>query len=391
LSAAVPEAEAAAVPAVGAGLAGFLLGSAGMFAVMYSTQAILPELTRDFGVSPSRAGLTISVVVLALAAGAFAWGPLSDTIGRKRSLVLASSLVVPPTIAAALAPTFETLLVFRGLQGLCLPGLLTVGVPYVAEAFTPRIGGRAMGYYVSSLIAGGLIGRVGVALLTAAVGWRWAIGGLAVLPLASSVVLQRSLPDLPRPARGGGLGLLRQLTNRRLLQSAAVGSAFFFTFVGTFSFVTYRLAEPPFGYGTAAGSAIFGLWLLGGVTPGVGRLVDRFGWRRVGAGALALCAGGLLLTLPATIEPLVLGLAAVTVANFAGVTSAQLGVTTATEIDRGAASAIYFSLYYSSGALGGYLPGLAWEAWGWTGVTCLGLCALALAALALVSTRIGRG
>src|SRR5699024_1063126 len=40
-------------------LAGFMLGAAGMFATMYSTQAILPELSRDFDVSPSRAGLTI--------------------------------------------------------------------------------------------------------------------------------------------------------------------------------------------------------------------------------------------------------------------------------------------------------------------------------------------
>ena len=32
-----------------AALAGFLMGAAGMFAVMYSTQAILPELSRDFG------------------------------------------------------------------------------------------------------------------------------------------------------------------------------------------------------------------------------------------------------------------------------------------------------------------------------------------------------
>jgi len=44
-------------------MAGFLLGSAGMFATMYSTQAILPELGRDFHVGPAKAGLTISAVV----------------------------------------------------------------------------------------------------------------------------------------------------------------------------------------------------------------------------------------------------------------------------------------------------------------------------------------
>src|SRR5207244_11024555 len=73
----------------GAGLAGFLIGTAGMFAVMYSTQAILPVLSRDLHVTPARAGLTVSVVVIALAAGAGVWGAISGRIGRKRSFVLA--------------------------------------------------------------------------------------------------------------------------------------------------------------------------------------------------------------------------------------------------------------------------------------------------------------
>ena len=168
-----------------------------MFATMYSTQAILPELSRDFDVSPSRAGLTISFVVLAVAVGGFVWGPVSDRIGRPRSIRLASLLLVPPTIGVALAPTFEALLVCRTLQGLCMPGLLTVGVPYVAEAFVPRIGARAMGFYVSALVVGGLIGRLGVALASAVVGWRVAIGVLALLPP------RRRDRDAERPARAG--------------------------------------------------------------------------------------------------------------------------------------------------------------------------------------------
>ena len=171
-------------------LAGFMLGAAGMFATMYSTQAILPELSRDFGVSPSRAGLSISVVVLAVAIGGFVWGPVSDRIGRPRAIRTASLLLVPPTIGVALAPGFEALLVFRALQGLCMPGLLAVGAPYVVEAFVPRIGARAMGYYVSALVAGGLVGRLGVALASAVVGWRVAIGALAVLPLAAAIAMR---------------------------------------------------------------------------------------------------------------------------------------------------------------------------------------------------------
>ena len=366
-------------------MSGFLLGAAGMFAVTYSTQAILPQLGRAFHVSPSESGLTISIVILALACGAWIWGPLSDRYGRKRSIVLASSLLVAPTIGAALAPNFETLLAFRALQGLCMPGLLTAGVPYITEVFAPRIGGRAMGSYVTALVAGGLIGRVGVALIAAVLGWRWGIGLLAVLPLAAAVVMRRTLVDLPAIVTDGGRwsGVRRQLRNRRLLQATAAGSAYYFTFVGTFSYVVFRLERPPFSFGPAAGSAVFALWLLGIFGPAFGALADRIGWRKLAFVALAVAAAGLAITLPARLPTLVFGLALVTVANWAGVTAAQLGVAEASNVDRGTASALYFSLYYLIGSLGGYLPGLAWERFHWEGVVATGWVALAVATAAL--------
>jgi MFS transporter, YNFM family, putative membrane transport protein len=366
-------------------MGGFLLGAAGMFAVTYSTQAILPQLGRAFHVSPAQAGLTISVVVLALACGSWIWGPFSDRYGRKRSIVLASTLVVAPTIGAALAPSFAFLLAFRALQGLCMPGLLTAGVPYITEVFAPRIGGKAMGYYVTALVAGGLIGRIGVALLAAAVGWRFGIGLLAILPLTAAFVMRRTLLDVPvAPVDGRRRdGLRRQLHNRALLQATAAGSAFFFTFVGTFSYVVYRLEQPPFRFGPAAGSLVFALWFLGVLGPALGRLADRIGWRRLAFCALALAAAGLGLTLPAWLPSLVIGLAFVTLANWSGVTAAQLGVAAASDVDRGTASAVYFSLYYLTGAVGGYVPGLAWERYRWTGVALTGWVALALAAMVL--------
>ena len=372
-----------------AGMAGFLLGSAGMFATLYSTQAILPELGRSFHVGPARAGLTVSAVVVAIAVGVWVWGPRSDRIGRRRSLLLASAALVPPTVAAGLAPTFEVLLACRALQGLCMPGLLVVGVPYVMEAFGPWLGGLAMGVYVSSLVLGGLIGRVGVALVASAVGWRWAVGGVAVFPAAAFLVMRRWLPDVGAPARSGlrGGGLGAQLRNRQLLRIAAAGGALFFNFVGVFSYVTFRLEQPPFGFGTGAGALIFLLWLLGVIGPWAGKLVDRIGWRNTALAAVGCAVTGVLLSIPAWLPTLAFGLALLTVSMFVAATALQLGVTMSTDVDRGAASAVYFSIYYASAALGAYLPGLAWQAWRWNGIVAVGLAAATLAGFALLSSR----
>jgi MFS transporter, YNFM family, putative membrane transport protein len=367
-------------------MASFMLGAAGMFAVTYSTQAILPAIGSTFRVSPSHAGLTVSLVVLGLAVGAPFWGTFSDRLGRKRSIVLASLLLVPPTVGTAVAPSLGALLAFRVAQGLCMPGLLTAGIPYVTEAFAPRIGGRAMGYYVTSLVAGGLVGRVGVALLASAVGWRTAIGLLAGLPLAAAALMQHTLLDLPGSTAPGGLrGLGSQLRNRALLQATIVGGAFFFVFVGTFSYVVYRLEQPPFDLGTAAGSLVFLLWVLGALAPAIGRLSDRVGWQRLALAALGLSAAGLALSLPRLLPTLVAGLALVTLANFGGVTAAQLGVSAAADRERGAATAVYFTLYYLAGSAGGYLPGLAWERFAWPGVAATGVAALVLATAVLTA------
>ena len=367
-----------------------MLGAAGMFATMYSTQAILPELSRDFDVSPSRAGLSISVVVLAVAVGGFAWGPVSDRIGRPRAIRLASVLLVPPTIGVALAPGFEALLVCRTLQGLCMPGLLTVGAPYVVEAFVPRIGARAMGYYVSALVVGGLVGqarRRPRERASSAGASRSARSPL--LPLAAAIAMRSGLPEPALPRAGGGIA--QHLANVRLIGVSIGAGALFFTFVGD-----VHLRHLP-----ARGATV--LVLGRRLEPRLPALADGRGRTAGGPRSPTGSAGVASLSSPSRsrlpgscsrcsnlLPLLVLGLACVAAAMFAGVTATQLGVSDVARVDRGAATALYFGVYYGCGALGAYLPGLAWQAWGWVGVASVGLVALGFATAGIVVAGEGR-
>ena len=370
-------------------MAPFLVAASAMFAVMYSTQAILPDLAREFDVSPSQAGLSISVVIGALAVGAWFWGPLSDRIGRRASLVLASGAIVLPTLLVALAPSFGSLLALRALQGLCMPGLITVGVPYVTEAYAPELGSRAMGFYIAALVAGGLVGRVGVGLLTAATGWRLALGLLTLLPLASTLLMRRGLPpEPPGDRRTTPLSLReagRVLRSPALIAATLAGSALFFAFMGTFSFIDFRLEREPFSLSPGVTALVFLVWVMGAAGPLAGRETDRRGWRVVVLAGLALAATGIALSLLDVLVLALAGLALVTLGNFSGVTAAQVGVAQSTARDRGLASALYFSTYYVAGALGSYLPGRAFEAWEWPGVAACALGAYAVGACAVLA------
>jgi YNFM family putative membrane transporter len=64
-----------------ASLALFLAGLA-VFALIYTPQPLLPELSRKFGVSPAGAALSVGLTTLGLAVGLLVGGPVSERVGR---------------------------------------------------------------------------------------------------------------------------------------------------------------------------------------------------------------------------------------------------------------------------------------------------------------------
>ncbi|MFC6345348.1 MFS transporter, partial [Nocardioides hankookensis] len=96
------------------------------FALLYSTQALLPELAADFGVSTSASTLTLSLTTLGLGFALLVAGPTSELVGRTRLIhgsLIASALVA---LASAVAPTWSSMLVLRCLEGVALAGLPAV-------------------------------------------------------------------------------------------------------------------------------------------------------------------------------------------------------------------------------------------------------------------------
>src|SRR5215469_14291170 len=166
-----------------------------IFANMYTTQAILPVLGQDFHVSAPAAGLTVSLLVLAVAIGSLFYGPLSDRVGRKPVMVGISFLVIVPTLLCGLAPNFSVLVVLRSMQGLLMPGLTSVAIPYVNEEFAGSGRGLAMGVYVSGLTLGGLFARVGSAALAGIYSWRVALLVFTIPTFIAALAMWRLLPD----------------------------------------------------------------------------------------------------------------------------------------------------------------------------------------------------
>ena len=146
------------------------------FTLLYSTQALLPDLRRDFDVSTGASTLSVSLAMFGIGAGLLIAGPLSDVVGRTRLIHLSLGASVVIGFASALAPTWEALLTLRFADGFALAGLPAVATAYLREELHPSSQGRAAGLYVGGTAFGGMSGRL-VSGFGAELGggWRWGI------------------------------------------------------------------------------------------------------------------------------------------------------------------------------------------------------------------------
>ncbi|ACL25616.1 MFS transporter [Chloroflexus aggregans] len=358
-----------------------------VFSDMYLTQPILPQLSAEYGIAPATAGLSVSVVVLMIALGSLAVGPLSDRWGRWPVMVGSVLVLSLPTLLCALAPSFGMLLVGRALQGLCIPGLTAVAVAYLGDRLPTAELGRAVGSWIAANVAGGLSGRVVGGLISDSWGWRASFIVFAGLTLAAGFGLWLRLPR-DRPVAGGGWGqaywaMVMHLADRHLRSAYLIAGSLFFGFLGIFTYLPYYLSAPPFTLPSAIVALAYVSYLAGViVSPWAGVLSARYARSRLITIGLLIAMGGIGLTLFPHLPLIALGLWTLCSGMFIAQGVAPALVNQLAQHAKGAASALYLVAYYLGGTLGGVIPGLGWQIAGWPGVTIICLSALALALVA---------
>lgn len=78
----------------------------------------LPIMPHELNTNASLIQMTIGIMTFGIAIGQLIGGPLSDSFGRKKPLIIGNFLCVISSILCAYAPNIEVLLIARFLQGL---------------------------------------------------------------------------------------------------------------------------------------------------------------------------------------------------------------------------------------------------------------------------------
>lgn len=76
----------------------------------------LPTIARDLHVSPGAAQYTLAVFMIGAALGQIAYGPITDTFGRKKPLLVGLCIYTIGAVICALAPSITVLIAGRFLQ-----------------------------------------------------------------------------------------------------------------------------------------------------------------------------------------------------------------------------------------------------------------------------------
>jgi predicted MFS family arabinose efflux permease len=333
--------------------------------------------------------LTVTIPSLGVALSAPFAGTLADRIGRRPVIVWSAFLLSFAALATATSATLGQLLFWRFWQGVFTPGVFAVTVAYINDEWRDVGTGRTVAAYISGTVFGGFCCRIISGLVASHAPWQYSFLTLGCLNLLVAIAVWTWLPPATRPHEPhSGVALpravLSHLRNRQLLASYLVGFGVLFSLVGTFTYVTFYLAAPPFGLRAGALGSIFFVYLAGVViTPLSGRAIDRFGHRAALAVAIVISSTGVALTVSHSLAMVVTGLAVCCSGVFIAQASASAFVGTAAKQNHALAIGLYSSFYYLGGSTGAAAPAPFYSWGGWP--ACAGFIAAVQAATVLVA------
>jgi len=201
-----------------------------------------------------------SYLLTATITGVF-YGKLSDIYGRRLMLLFGVSVFLLGSFLSALSWSMESLILFRGIQGVGAGAIFPISLAIIGDLFTPRERGRYQGLFGAVFGVASIIGPLLGGWLTDNLSWHWIF--LVNLPIGAVTlyIIYRYLPSVhgEQPTRDldylGGLVfavgvvfLLLGLTNKQTADWTDVSVGGFLLIAAAltpvFLFIESRVAEP---------------------------------------------------------------------------------------------------------------------------------------------------
>lgn len=359
-----------------------------VFANLHLLQPLLPQLSRQFGLTAIQTNWAFTVGTLGLGLSLLVYAALSDAWGRKRLLLLTLIGMTLSTIALTQVQSFQQLLFWRAIQGICLGGLPAIAIAYMGEEYSKPALVAAIGVYISANSLGGISGRILAGALADLGHWQWVFWPMAIAGALSCLFIWRYLPDShrfetrPFRLRRALKDNLAHLRQPLLLLTFLVGGLNFFIFLNQYTYMAFVLAEPPFSLSSFWIGLLFITYLTGTLGSALSGKVAMAMAPPVGmAVGVVILMLGTLLTLSDSLLFIVAGFFINAFGFFLCHSLASSWVNHCASHAKASASALYLVFYYVGASTGGLYLQPFWQWLGWQGVVIASLIMYSLTLL----------
>jgi putative MFS transporter len=159
--------------------------------------SVLPALVPLWKLTPPQIGLLISAGFLGQLFGALFFGWVAERYGRMTGMIWSIATFAIMSFVCAFAWDYNSLLVFRLIQGFGLGGEVPIAAVYVSELAKSNIRGRFVMLYELIFPVGIVAASLAGVWIVPHLGWEYMfiVGGL---PAILVLFLRRVLPESPR-------------------------------------------------------------------------------------------------------------------------------------------------------------------------------------------------
>ena len=285
-----------------------LLSAVGPFAIDMYLPA-LPAIAADLHASTLATQMTLMAFFVAFGLCQIVYGPVSDMVGRKPPLYIGLTLFTVGSVGCGLAPSIETLVAARFVQGLGAASVMVIPRAIIRDMHTGLEATRLMSLIMLVISVSPILAPLVGSALIVPFGWRAVFAAVTVVALLSLALLA-FVQDETHPAENrmrlrigavlAGFGqLMRDPRFLALTFVGGFGMASFFAFIANASFVYID----HFGLTPTQFSLLFAINAVGfiGASQFATTLGTRFGMAQVVTGALILYAAFALILLAVTL------------------------------------------------------------------------------------------
>jgi DHA1 family bicyclomycin/chloramphenicol resistance-like MFS transporter len=207
----------------------------------------LPQLSRDLGTTAASVEVTLTACVVGIALGQLLVGPLSDTVGRRRPLMVGLLLFIVSSLGCAAAPSIAVLDVLRFLQGISGATGIVIARAMVRDMYAGLDAARLYATLGSIIPLAPILAPTAGGAILLFTSWRgiFAVQALVgvILLGAAAIVTRETLAPADRHSGSirGSLATYRDLLHARrysrVVAAGSLGFAAFFAYISASSFV----------------------------------------------------------------------------------------------------------------------------------------------------------